>query len=506
MANTRKPRVLVFIVAYNAEKTIRDVVFRIPLSLQDTYDVDVLIIDDSSRDTTFEKGHEVSLDASVPFKVLNLFNPVNQGYGGNQKLGYHYAIEQGYDFVAMVHGDGQYAPECLPQLLEPLRTGEADAVFGSRMLTPSGARQGGMPLYKRFGNRVLTFIENKLLHTGLSEFHSGYRIYSTRALTAIPFDRNSKDFHFDTEIIIQLVIAGQKITELPIPTHYGDEVCHVNGMKYAKDVVTAALKARLQAAGLFYDRKFGCAASNALPYVPKFNYTSPHTLAFERIRPNTRVLDIGCAGGYMGEYLIEQKGCQVDGIDAFPLTGGHISNFVLHDLNEGLPALRVEDYDYALMLDVIEHLAKPEAFLEELRFTLANKPGLDLFISTANIGYVVTRLMLLLGQFNYGKRGILDMTHTRLYTFRSFERALEQAGFDLIERVGVPGPFPLALGSNALSRFLMAANKFLIRISRGLFSYQMFLRVRPQPSLAVLLRTAQDQSKKRIEAIEAGRR
>jgi hypothetical protein len=158
------------------------------------------------------------------------------------------------------------------------------------------------------------------------------------------------------------------------------------------------------------------------------------------------------------------------------------------------------------MLDVIEHLAKPEAFLEELRFTLANKPGLDLFISTANIGYVVTRLMLLLGQFNYGKRGILDMTHTRLYTFRSFERALEQAGFDLIERVGVPGPFPLALGSNALSRFLMAANKFLIRISRGMFSYQMFLRVRPQPSLAVLLRTAQDQSKKRVEAIEAGRR
>src|SRR6185503_14665760 len=155
----------------------------------------------------------------VPFKVINFFNLVNQGYGGNQKLGYHYAIEQGYDFVAMVHGAGEYAPECLPQLLEPLRTGQADAVFGSRMLTPSGARQGGMPMYKLVGNRVLTFIENKLLRTGLSEFHSGYRIYSTRALTAIPFDRNSKDFHFDTEIIIQLVIAGQRITELPIPTH-----------------------------------------------------------------------------------------------------------------------------------------------------------------------------------------------------------------------------------------------------------------------------------------------
>jgi glycosyltransferase involved in cell wall biosynthesis len=506
MATNGKPRVLVFIVAYNAEKTIRDVVFRIPVSLRETYEVDVLIIDDSSKDTTFEKGHAVSTDAATPFKVVNLFNPQNQGYGGNQKLGYHYAIEQGYDFVALVHGDGQYAPECLPELLEPLRAGAADAVFGSRMMTPSGARTGGMPLYKFVGNKTLTFIENKLLRTHLSEFHSGYRIYSTRALSLIPFDRNSKDFHFDTEIIIQLVIAGLTIKELPIPTYYGDEICHVNGLKYAKDVVIAALKARLQSAGLFYDRKFDCAPSNALPYVPKFNYTSPHTLAFERIRPNTRVLDIGCAGGYMGEYLIEQKGCQVDGIDAFPLTGGKISSFLLHDLNEGLPAVCIEDYDYALMLDVIEHLAKPEAFLEELRVALSVKPGIDLFISTANIGYAVTRFMLLLGQFNYGKRGILDLTHTRLFTFTSFERALTQAGFDIVERIGVPGPIPLALGDNALSRFLMAVNRFLIFFSRGMFSYQMFMRVRPQPSLAFLLRTAQEQSRKRVEALEAARR
>jgi hypothetical protein len=207
----------------------------------------------------------------------------------------------------------------------------------------------------------------------------------------------------------------------------------------------------------------------------------------------------------MGEYLIRQKGCHVDGIDAFPLEGSHISSFLLHDLNEGLPPVRIEDYDYALMLDVIEHLARPEAFLEELRVALSIKPGLDLFISTANVGYFITRFMLLLGQFNYGKRGILDLTHTRLFTFGSFERALKQAGFDIIERVGVPGPFPQALGDNMLSRFLMGTNRFLIRISRGLFAFQMFLRVRPQPSIEFLLRTAQEQSQKRIEAIEANR-
>jgi glycosyltransferase involved in cell wall biosynthesis len=506
VANTGKPRVLVFIVAYNAEKTIRKVVLRIPAALQNTYEVDVLIIDDSSADATFEKGYDVSKDPSLPFPVVVLFNPRNQGYGGNQKLGYHYALAHGYDFVALIHGDGQYAPECLPELLEPLRKGEAAAVFGSRMLTPAGARRGGMPLYKFVGNRILTWIENRLLRTSLSEFHSGYRIYSTKALASIPFDRNSRDFHFDTEIIIQFVIAGLTIRELPIPTYYGDEICYVNGMKYAFNVVVAAVKARLQSAGLFYDRKFDCAPPNVLPYVPKFNYMSPHALAFERVRPGTRVLDVGCAGGYLGEHLMRHKRCHVDGIDSFPLMDASLSSFLLYDLNNGMPALEYERYDYVLMLDVIEHLAKPEWFLEQLRTALSLKPSVEVILSTANIGFAVTRFMLLIGQFNYGKRGILDLTHTRLFTFSSFERAVRQAGFDIIERMGVPGPIPLALGDNFLSRMLMKINQLLIHISRGMFSYQIYLRVKPQPSLRHLLKTAEEQSRKRAEAINEATR
>jgi glycosyltransferase involved in cell wall biosynthesis len=505
LPTSRKPRVLVFIVAYNAEKTIRSVVLRIPVELKETYDIDILIIDDSSADATFERGREVQHDPALPFPLVVLYNPRNQGYGGNQKLGYHYAIERGYDFVALIHGDGQYAPECLPQLLEPLRTGTAAAVFGSRMMTPSGARQGGMPLYKFVGNRILTWIENRMLGTGLSEFHSGYRLYSVKALSQIPFDRNSRDFHFDTEIIIQFVIAGLPIKELPIPTYYGDEICYVNGLKYAKDVVLSVIKARLQHAGLFYDRKFDCAPSNAQPYVPKFDHISPHTLAFERVRPGSRVLDVGCSGGYLGAYLMKQKQCIVDGIDSFP--GGedaNLSAFYLHNLNEGMPALAYENYDYVLMLDVIEHLAKPELFLEQLRAALSVKPDVDVMLSTANIGFAVTRLMLLIGQFNYGKRGILDLTHTRLFTFSSFERAIRQAGFDIVERIGVPGPFPLALGNNFLSRTLLKLNQLLIHVSRGMFSYQMFLRVRPQPSLHGLLRTAEEHSARRAELITAG--
>ena len=115
---------------------------RIPAALAEDYEVEVLVIDDASQDRTFEKTRGVLRAGAVPYPLEVLFNPVNQGYGGNQKIGYHYAIERGFDFVALVHGDGQYAPECLPDLARPLREGEADAVFGSRMMERGAAPRG----------------------------------------------------------------------------------------------------------------------------------------------------------------------------------------------------------------------------------------------------------------------------------------------------------------------------------------------------------------------------
>jgi glycosyltransferase involved in cell wall biosynthesis len=489
-----RPRVLIFIVAYNAENTIADVVRRIPVQLLDTYQVDVLISDDASADRTFEHGHQTRRAGGSPFPIHVLVNPVNQGYGGNQKLGYQYALKYGYDFVALVHGDGQYAPECLPDLLEPLRTNQAAAVFGSRMLTPSAALAGGMPLYKFVGNKILTWIENRLLHENLSEYHSGYRIYSTKALASIPFDRNSSDFHFDTEIIIQLLTAKLAIVELPIPTYYGDEICYVNGLKYAFNVVAAAVKARLQSMGLFYDRKFDCAPGELSHYMPKLTYRSPHSLALKFVRPGSRVLDLGCAGGYMAAVLRDRKQCSVTGVDAFPVEAPGMEAFYLHDLNAGLPELDLSQFDCVLMLDVVEHLTQPERFLELMRSALALNQNAELILSTGNVGYFITRVMLLLGQFNYGKRGILDLTHTRLFTFGSLRRAIEQAGFSITTTVGVPGPFPLALGDNWLSRFLVGINEALIRLSRGLFSYQIMIRARAKPVLETLLNQTEEHS------------
>ncbi|MEQ1852047.1 MAG: glycosyltransferase, partial [Chthoniobacteraceae bacterium] len=311
--DTAQKRVLIFIVAYNAERTIGSVLNRIPPALRRP-GVEVLIIDDSSKDATFAAGlkHE---DREGDYRITILRNPENQGYGGNQKLGYHYAIENGFDIVALVHGDGQYAPEKLPELLEPLVKGEADAVFGSRMLRKQDALAGGMPVYKWIGNQVLTTFQNLMLGTQLSEFHSGYRLYSVAALRKIPFERNANDFHFDTDIIIQLHYAGLRIFEIPIPTFYGDEICHVNGLKYAWDIFKTMFRAKLHRKNLLYDRKFDIGPVEET-YDLKVGFRSSHTVALGAVKKGGRVLDIGCGRGHVSE-LMAREAAEVVGLDQY---------------------------------------------------------------------------------------------------------------------------------------------------------------------------------------------
>jgi 2-polyprenyl-3-methyl-5-hydroxy-6-metoxy-1,4-benzoquinol methylase len=387
-------------------------------------------------------------------------------------------------------------------LLQPLRDGEADAVFGSRMLEPGGAQRGGMPLYKFIGNRILTWLENRLLRVQLSEFHSGFRVYSTAALRRIPFDLNTNDFHFDTEIIIQLLRAHLSIRELPIPTRYGDEISRVNGLKYAWNVVKAALTARIQDMGLFYDRRFDCeqAPPDGSIYALKDDFDSTHTEALTRVDRDARVLDLGCGSGKVGALLRRRKGCTVTGVDSLSAAADTLDVFLRHDLGSGPPDVRYEEFDYVLLLDVIEHLPSPERFVDQLRAKLKFCPDVTIVVSTGNVGFFITRLMLLFGQFNYGKRGILDITHTRLFTFASFRRLLEQGGFEVIESRGVPAPFPLALGPGHAAWLLVAANRILIKLVRRLFAYQIFMVVRPRRSLDLLLQTAQRQSAVRADA------
>ena len=504
MTPARPPRVLVFIVAYHAEMTILGVLERIPAL--EGYDVEVLMIDDGSTDGTFALSEKLRRLSTYRHKLTVLANPVNQGYGGNQKLGYHYAIEHGFDFVVLVHGDGQYAPEMLPEMIAPLARDEADVVHGSRMLVARDALKGGMPLYKFAGNKLLTWYQNRVLRSRLSEFHTGYKAYTTALLRRIPFDLNSNVFHFDTEIIIQLLRARARIKEIPIPTHYGDEICRVNGIRYAMDVVNASTVARLQDYGLVYRRNFDVESLNAhnAHYHAKLDFRSTHSEALAAVPAGATVLDLGCGPGHLCPAL-HARGCRVIGVDQFKPTIAEeqFDEFHVTDLNRDPLPRELSDVQVVLVLDIIEHLISPETFCDTLRRRAQENPNLRVVISTGNVGFIVTRLMLLLGQFNYNKRGILDLTHTRLFTFSSLRRLLHETGFVVERECGIPAPIPLVVRSPFWQRALMGLQAALIRVSRGLFAYQMLMVVRPLPTLSRLMNEAEKHSARKAAELAA---
>lgn len=247
--------ILIFVVTYNAETHIAATLNRIDRDWLAQQEYCILIIDDASTDDTVNRC--VSYKSAHPeLNMLLLCNDENLGYGGNQKRGYKYAFDNGYDLVVLLHGDGQYAPEYLEQMTAPIFNGNADCVLGSRMLDKSAALKGNMPVYKWIGNQVLTSVQNLLLGSELAEFHTGYRAFRVTALQKIPLHFNSDYFDFDTEIIIQLWDVGTRIKEISIPTFYGDEISYVNGFKYAWLIVWATLKSRLVRRGWFSDQRF----------------------------------------------------------------------------------------------------------------------------------------------------------------------------------------------------------------------------------------------------------
>jgi len=232
----------VLVVAYEASATLEAVLNRIPREFLAQLSV-ILVCDDASSDDTYQVGVRMKeARPDLPLEVIR--RPVNLGYGGNQKAGYRWMIDHEIDIVVLLHGDGQYAPEFLPKMVEPIVSGHADVVFGSRMLQRGAALQGGMPKYKYVGNKTLTFLQNRMAGVRLSEWHSGYRAYSIPALGKVGFELNADYYDFDTQIILQLIAAEQRITEIPIPTFYGDELSRVNGIRYGWRILRHTLRWR----------------------------------------------------------------------------------------------------------------------------------------------------------------------------------------------------------------------------------------------------------------------
>src|SRR5262245_7630868 len=494
-------KLLIFIVSYNAEHHIEGVLEDIPAAYRNARETEILLIDDASEDNTVDVAR--AYVARLGLKNIRILrNSINQGYGGNQKVGYTYAIREGFDVVVMLHGDNQYTPRALPELLTPFQGDHTvGCVLGVRFGRRYSPIRGGMPLYKYVGNRILTNLQNRLAGVHLSEWHTGYRAYSTRALSAIGFALNTNDFHFDTEILLQLIKNDVKIVEINIPTRYGDEICHVDGLGYAKTVIKASFKFFLQKYYLFYDVRFHPEIVLNNPtdghrlYAPKMDSYSPHSLVCSdsKFVPEVaKVLDVGCSTGYVAEELVRRGRRRITGVDILPphKVSSSLERYEQIDLDtqeHRLTALVQEgDFDVILMLDIVEHLSAPERCL--LRLSSIPYKHVPRFVfSTANIGFFVVRLMLLLGHFNYGQRGILDVTHKRLYSVHTFHNLMEQTGFLVQRELFIPFPFRDLGFSARVTKFLQKINMLLIRIRPRLFAYQIILEALPLTTAGAVL-------------------
>ncbi len=478
------PRIGILVVAYNAASTLAAVLDRLPKDFRHRI-TRVFVCDDASEDSTYLVGlgyKQIATD--LPLTVIR--HPDNLGYGGNQKAGYRLAIEEDLDIVVLLHGDGQYAPECIAEIVAPLERGECDAVMGSRMMVRGAARKGGMPLYKYVGNKLLTAVENRLLGTSLSEFHSGYRAYSVEALRSIAFERNSDGFNFDTQIIIQLTDAGKRIVEVPIPTYYGDEICYVNGPRYARDVTTDVVRYRLGKLGF----RSGDLGGVGEEYTLKESPGSSHAVILKWLEqmPAGTVLDLGCSGGLLAERA-RALGHRVIGVDVveLPEARERLDRFIQADLDRGLPeeVTREGPFDIVLAADVLEHVRDPALLLAHVNGVLA--PRGALIVSVPNFGHWYVRARALLGIFDYDQRGLLDRSHVRFFTQRSIERELHQAGFTTVRRhcTGLPLDV-LTPGSGTARRVVGMLDRAAVALRPQLFAYQFLYHCETSPAPTVI--------------------
>ena len=222
MNTQKKPKVVVVMPAYNAEKTLKMTLDDIPPGSAD----EIILVDDASRDRTAELARGLGLKVIV--------HPENRGYGGNQKTCYRAALDEGADIVVMLHPDYQYNPKLVPYLSGLIKEDICDIVMANRIRTRREALDGGMPLYKYLSNRMLTFIENLFLGLNLSEYHTGYRAFSRRSLELMPFEKCSDDFVFDQQMLIQAAAMGLRVGEIPVPAKYFEEASSINFMRSSK--------------------------------------------------------------------------------------------------------------------------------------------------------------------------------------------------------------------------------------------------------------------------------
>ena len=471
------PRVLVLIVDCDADRRLEGLLGRLPRELLESDSCHLLVVgDDEARgaadgpDWLRERGFA---DGTV------LHAPIELGPGGRRKLGYRYALDSGFDLVVQLPGDDSYGPELLPAILESLEGTGAGLVLGTRT---GGAGNGGT------GHRLLTGLQDLLTGRSLSDYGSGCRGLSRDLLRSVPFEIATNDGHFDTELLLQALTVGARVEEIDVSAHVDAEAAAGTGRSAAAELASTIVY-RMHHLGMLCSlkhRDLGTPRYRSKSSVPYSSHARALGLV-ARESPAT-LLDLGCGPGHVAKRC-EELGVRVTGIDREPPLPDSMSEFHLADLEH--PPLPVDAlaYDMVLLLDVIEHLANPEELLLAVRNSSrqpAAEAGTRLILTTPNVAFAAVRLNLLVGRFNYAERGILDITHKRLFTRRSLLATLEDCGYrvDRLEGIGVPFG---AVFRGRWARPAGALSDLLARLWPGLFAFQFLAVCRPLPGVRQLL-------------------
>ena len=365
--------------------------------------------------------------------------------GKTHKIIFEYSKEKKYDFVIVANMlQYDFLKTHLNELLPSLQDEIAYLTAGD-------------PYTSQFG--LINYVQRKVFKKQLNLFPK-ICIYNVSYLSKIPYLYNSDNASFINEIAIQMVLSDFKFKEInsDIKTK----------IPYSAKLQTLKVffRAYVHSLGIFYQNMFDIIQDN-LQYSLKLGYASSHTYAINAVPENSSVIDIG-AGPFGVGHELKNKNCKVVTVDQFDIPEKYkLDNHIVTNLDTNF-SISIKEYDCILFLDIIEHLVNPEEFMLKLSEQFSYKKQKIIF-TTANISFFPVRMMLMLGYFNYGKSGILDKTHTRLFTFSTFKKLITDARLTVLDVKGIPAPYPKAIGNNFLSKTLLAINLFFIKISKGLF-------------------------------------
>ncbi|HEV2386571.1 MAG TPA: bifunctional glycosyltransferase/class I SAM-dependent methyltransferase [Candidatus Acidoferrales bacterium] len=475
-------RIAILVAGFERADRLLESLRRIPPEIVERAEA-IVVFDDCSADRIADAA--LSYRQERGLAKLEIFrNRRKRGYGGTQKRGYQYILRRDFDYVAQLDGGGWCAPEKLGEMLAPLEAGEAEMVLGSRMMSGSRPAAEGRPVYAWTANRLLTSMENRLAGLRLTDFHSGYRAYRTSALAKLPLAENSDSRRFDTQVLLEFHARGFRIKEAPAPACCGE------GVSLGKEISNSArglwecANYRLTRWGLWPGARYAAVD-------PEYEFHdfagSSHRTILDLLPapPPLHILDVGTAGGYLDREL-RARGHRVTGIECQPERADRARRYCDEMIAGDVETLDLGPYagsfDCALLGDVLEHLREPEAVLERVAATL--KPGGKAIVCVPNVANLYVRLNLLFGRFRYETRGILDATHLRFFTLRTFRELVESSGLEILSVQATPIPLPWLFAGVSGRWWFQMLHRALCRLTRmflSLLAYQ-FVAVAEKPA------------------------